>query len=81
MVKNPSANAGDARDMDSISELGRSPGGGDGNRFQYSYLINPMDIGAWWAAVQRVAKSGTQMNSYTKNLSGSGEFALVPFPS
>ena len=38
-----------------------------------------MDIGAWWAAVQRVAKSRTQMSLYTKNLSGSGEFALVPF--
>ena len=38
-----------------------------------------MDIGAWWAAVQRVAKSGTQMSMYRKNLNGSGEFALAPF--
>ena len=81
MLKKLSANAGDARDTDSVSGLGRSPGGGNGNRFQYSCLINPMDIGAWWAAVQRVSKSGTQMSSYAKNLSGSCEFALAPFPS
>ena len=31
MVKNPPANAGDIRDMDSIPGLGRSPGGGHGN--------------------------------------------------
>ena len=27
--------------------------------FQYSYLENPMDKGAWWAVVHRVAKSQT----------------------
>ena len=36
---------------------GRSPGGGHGNPFQYSCLENPMDRGAWWAMVHRVAKS------------------------
>ena len=30
-VKHPSANAGDAEDMDSIPGFGRSPGGGNGN--------------------------------------------------
>ena len=49
MVKNPPANAGDTRDVGSIPELGRSPGGGNGNLFQYSCLENPMDRGAWWA--------------------------------
>ena len=29
--------------------LGRPPGGGHGNRLQYSCLENPMDRGAWWA--------------------------------
>ena len=29
--------------------LGRSPGGGNGNLLQYSYLENPMDRGAWQA--------------------------------
>ena len=33
VVKNPSANAGDIRNMDSIPGSGRSPGGEDGNPF------------------------------------------------
>ena len=37
-AKNPPANAGDVRDMGSIPGLGRSPGGGHGNPFQYSCL-------------------------------------------
>ena len=41
VVKNLPANAGDVRDMDSIPVLGRSPGGGNGNSFQYSYLKIP----------------------------------------
>ena len=36
MVKNPPANVGDVRDMGSIPESGRSPGGGNGNPLQYS---------------------------------------------
>ena len=59
MVKNPPANAGDARDMGSILGLGRSPGGGHDNPLQYSCLENPMDRGAWWATVYGVAKSWT----------------------
>ena len=59
-VKNPPANAGDARDLNSIPELGRSPGEGNGNPLQYSGLGNPMDRGAWWATVQGVAKSRTR---------------------
>ena len=34
-------------------------GEGHGNPLQYSCLENPVDIGAWWAAVQRVAQSQT----------------------
>ena len=41
VVKNPPANAGDARDAGLIPGLGRSPGGGNGNPFQYSCLENP----------------------------------------
>ena len=62
MVKNPPVNAGEAGDtgdMDLILGLGRSPGGGNGNPLQYSGLENPMDRGAWWAIVHRVAKSWT----------------------
>ena len=52
VVKNPPVNAGDAG---SIPGLGRSPGGGHGNPFQYSCLENPMDKEAWWATVHSVA--------------------------
>ena len=47
--------------MSSIPGLGRSLGGGHGNPLQYSCLENPMDRGAWWATVHRVAKSQTQL--------------------
>ena len=59
VVKNPPA---DVRDVGSTSEPGRSPGGGDGNPLQYSCLENPMDTGAWWAAIHGVTKSGTQLS-------------------
>ena len=47
VVKNPPANAGDARDTGSIPGSGRSPGVGNGTPLQYSCLENPMDRGAW----------------------------------
>ena len=56
VVKNLPADAGD---MSSIPGLGRSPGEGHGNPLQYSCLENPMDRGAWWATVPRVAQSQT----------------------
>ena len=59
VVKNLSANAGDVRDMGSIPELGRSPGGGHGNPLLYFCLGNHKDRGAWWATVHGVAKSRT----------------------
>ena len=43
MVKNLCANAGDIRDVGSISGSGRSPGGGKDNPVQYSCLENPTD--------------------------------------
>ena len=61
-VKNLSANAGDARGVDSIPGSGRSPGGGSGNPPQYSCLEKPMDRGAWWATVHGVAKSRTRLS-------------------
>jgi len=59
VVKNPPANAGDIRDEGSVPRSGRSHGGGCGNLLQYSCLENPMDRGAWWAAVHVVAKHWT----------------------
>ena len=61
VVKNLPANAGDIRDAGSIPGLGRSPGEGHSNPLQYSCLENPMDRGAWWAMVHRVAESQTQL--------------------
>ena len=60
LVKNTPASAGDTSDVESIPGSGRYPGGGNGNPFQYSWLENPMDRGAWWATVHGVAKSQTQ---------------------
>ena len=54
VVKNPSANAGDAG---LIPGLGRSPGEKNGNPVQYSCLENPIDRGAWQTTVLGVAKS------------------------
>jgi len=53
VVKNPHANAGDTG---LISGSERCPGGGHGNPLQYSCLKNPMDRGAWQAAVHRVTE-------------------------
>ena len=58
----PTCNAGDTGDMHSISGLGSPPGEGNGNPLQYSCLKNPMDRGVWWATVQRVIKTVTQLN-------------------
>ena len=57
MVKNPPANAGDAKDMGSIAESGRFHGEGNGNPFQYSWPENPVNRGAWQPVVHVVTKS------------------------
>ena len=59
VVKNLLTNVGDARDTGSIPGPGRSPGGGNGNPFQYSCLGNTMDRGAWRATVHGVTESET----------------------
>ena len=57
VVKNLPTNVGD---MGSIPGLGRSPGEGNGNPLQHSFMENSMDRGAWWAAVHGVTK-GSEM--------------------
>ena len=57
VVKNPPTNAGDIRDGGSIPGWGRPPRGGRGHPLQYSCLENPMDRGAAWATVHRVAQN------------------------
>ena len=58
MVKKPSANAGDARDVGLIPGMGISPGVRNGNPLQYSCLENSMDRGAWQATVHGVKRVG-----------------------
>ena len=59
LVKNLPNSVGDVGGMGSISGLGSSLGGGNGNPLQYSCQENPMDRGAWQATIQRVEKSQT----------------------
>ena len=72
--RNPPANAGN---MGSIPGSGKIPhrankpvcpnycGEGNGTPLQYSCLENPMDRGAWWAAVHGVAEGWTQLSDFT----------------
>ena len=62
-VNNPSASAGDVRDVGSIPGSGRSPGEGSGNPLQYSCLENPMDREAWGPIVHRAAKNRTRVST------------------
>ena len=61
-VKNTPVNARDVGDTGSIPGLGRSPGVGNGNLLQYSCLENSVDRRAWWATVQGMSKSQTQLS-------------------
>ena len=56
--KESACNAGDTGDVGLIPGSGQSPGEGNGNPLQYSYLENPMGRGAWQATVQRVTRVG-----------------------
>ena len=51
VVKNLPINAGAIEDLGSNPGSGRSPGVGNGNPYQYSYLENPKDRIAWRATV------------------------------
>ena len=64
VVKNLPTNAVDTGDEGSILELGRSPEAG--NSLQYSWQENPMDRGAWWVTVHRVAKSQTWLTEHIR---------------
>ena len=54
-----------AGDPGSSPGLGRYPGEGNGNLLQYYCLENPMDRGAWQAAIYGVAKSQTRLRDFT----------------
>ena len=57
-------------DQGSIPGSGRSPGEGNGTPLQYSWLENPMDGGAWSAAVHGVTKSWTRLSDDTHLTNG-----------
>ena len=59
LVKNPPAvqdTACNTEDAGLIPGSGRSPGEGNGNPHQYSYLGNSMDRGTWWATIHGAAR-------------------------
>ena len=71
MVKNPPANAGDTRDVDSIPGLGRSPGVRNGNLFQYSLGFSGGSEGKEsacnagdWSSVLGLGRSPGESNGY-----------------
>ena len=71
LVKNPPA-----MQVTPFGSLGQeaSPGEGDGHPLRYSGLENPMDRGAWWAAVQRGSQKRLSVENTFKNLCVWGVF-------
>ena len=62
VINNLPANAGDINRQRFNPLVGNIlPGEGNGNSLQYSFLEDPMDIGAWQAIVHRVVKTWTQL--------------------
>ena len=76
--KESACNSGDPG---SISGSGRSAGGdgeGNGNPFQYSCLENPVDKGAWRAAVHGVAQSRTRLKRFSSSSSWRRDRLPIP---
>ena len=68
----------DEGDLCLILGLGRSPGGGHGNPFQYSCLENSMDRGTWRATIYGVAKSRTWLCDRAQHPPVSWSLAAAP---
>ena len=64
-----------------LTELGWSPGRGNGNPLQYSCLENSVDGGVWWATVHEVAKSQAQPSANSKIKTARNLSTLKVFPS
>ena len=58
----------ETRDAGSFSGLGRFPGEGNGNPFQYSCLGNAMDRGTWQDPGYRVTKSHRQLKQLSEHI-------------
>ena len=67
-VKKLPADAGDVREMGSVSRLGGAPGGGNGYPLLYSCLENPKDRAAWQVTVHKVAQSRTQLKRLSTHM-------------
>ena len=66
-------------DPGSIPGPGRSLGGGHGHPLWYFFLENPVDRGAWWAIVHRVAKCQTQLKRLACMQRDTGEGKMLIF--
>ena len=60
------------------AEPGEVGGEGSGTPLQSSCLENPMDGGAWWAAVQGVAQSRTRLSDLAAAAAAAGEVGERP---
>ena len=67
VVKNPPSPVGD---VGSVTRLGRCPGERNSNPLKHSCLENPMEEGAWQAAIPAVTKSRTQRSNLTTTIRG-----------
>ena len=65
-------------DVGLIPESERSPGEGNGNPLQYSYLENPMDRGAWSVTVHEVARE-SDMTQWLKTTPQRDSLLLFQF--
>ena len=74
MVKNPPNNA---REVSLSPGLGRPPGEGNDNPFQYSCLGNSMDRGTWWATVHGAMKESDMTETPTETTAREGTQGLV----
>ena len=82
MVKNLPTDAGDTRDVGSFPGLGRSPGVGNGNSLQYSWLEKSMDRRAWrvynqWGYKELAMTEWLGSSFATVNLSDQLWFPLI----
>ena len=50
-----------------LPRIQKDTGEGNGNPLQYSCLENPVDGGAWWAAVHRVVQSQTRLKQLSSS--------------
>ena len=77
--KESTCNAGDIRDESSFPGLGRSSGGRLGKALQYSCLENPLDKGAWWSTVRKVANSQTWLRQQHTRTQGPYRCSKITF--